>query len=221
MVFQLFFFSSKPLNANKILPWTPICKTATGELVCWRTSSPACSAPPTPSPPQGLLRQTLGNLRALPSSLKTTGLVCPEQVRDPPHPNCLPQTCSEFLVSAYSWRTKWRMQSSTSPINTIKKCSPLSKVKVWAKHLRPVLVPHSCEYNYVATFGDQMKIPRRVNHGLAKLISAQDQGQGSRALCLKSALESSNFSTLGSAAVRSGSGHASGVKLFLSQKKKL
>lgn len=37
----------------------------------------------------------------------------------------------------------------------------------------------------------------------------------------KSASESSNFSTLESAAVRSGSGHAFGVKSFLSQKKKL
>lgn len=74
------------------------------------------------------------------------------------------------------------------------------------------MLPHS---------GTKRKSPRRVNHGLAKLISAQDQGQASRALCLQSALESSNSSTLGSAAVRSGSGHASGVKSFLSQRKKL
>lgn len=52
----------------------------------------------------------------------------------------------------------------------------------------------------------------RVPPCLAKLISAQGQGQGSRALCLESTLESSDFSTLQSAAVRSGSGHACGVK---------
>lgn len=48
------------------------------------------------------------------------------------------------------------------------------------------------------------------------------QGRVLEHCCLKkSALESSNFSTLESAAVRSGSGHATGVKSFLSQKKKL
>lgn len=133
-----------------------------GELFCLRASSPAQTTHlPHLHLPEGLLRQPLGNFGALPSSLKTTGLVCPEQVRDPPHPNCVPQSSSEFLVSAYSQQTKWHMQPTTSPINTIKKCSPLSKAKVWAKHLRPILVPHSSEYNYVATFWDQVKISKK------------------------------------------------------------
>lgn len=49
------------------------------------------------------------------------------------------------------------MQPTTSPTNTIEKCSPRSSVEVWANHLRPILVPHFSEYNYVATFWDQVK----------------------------------------------------------------
>lgn len=193
-----------------------------GELFCLRASSPACSAPPLsipPRTPEATPRKLWGSAKQFENHWPSLSWAS----QRPPPPQ-LPAT-EQLWVSGNSIlkQTKWHMQPTTSPINTIKKCSPLSKAKVWAKHLRPILVPHSCEYNYVATFWDQVKISKKSQPCVKlKLISAQDQGQGTRALCLKkSALESSNFSTLESAAVRSGSGHASGVKEFLSQKKKL
>lgn len=120
-----------------------------GELLCVPPSSP--SSPP--STPEATPRKHCGSAKQFENHWPSLSWAS----QRPPHPNCLPQSSSEFLVSAYSWQTKWHMQPTTSPINTIKKCSPISSTKVWAKHLRPILVPHSSEYNYVATFWDQVK----------------------------------------------------------------
>lgn len=158
--FSNFFSAANPLMQIKSYPEPRYVRQLQGELFCLRASSPACSPPPPSSPrrtPEATPRKLRGSAKQFENHWPSLSWAS----QRPPHPNCVPQSSSEFLVSAYSQQTKWHMQPTTSPINTIKKCSPLSKAKVWAKHLRPILVPHSSEYNYVATFWDQVKISKK------------------------------------------------------------
>lgn len=132
-----------------------------GELFSLRANSPACSA----SPPSSLPRTPEATPRKLWGSAKQfenhwPGLSWASQ-RPPPTPTACHRAALSFWYRHTYKQTKWHMQPTTSPINTIKKCSPLSKAKVWAKHLRPILVPQSSEYNYVATFWDQVKISKK------------------------------------------------------------
>lgn len=108
--FPTFFSAAKPLMQIKSYPEPRYVRQLQGELFCLRTCSPACLAPPS-SPPQGLLRQPLGNFRALPSSLKTTGLVCPEQARDP---TPTPTACHRPALSFWCQHTHHRPSGACS-----------------------------------------------------------------------------------------------------------
>lgn len=134
--------AAKPLPQITSYPEPRYIRQLQGELFCLRANCPALHSLISLRTPEA----PLGHFGALPSSVKTTGLLSPEQVRAS-HSNCLPQTALSFLDYHPQNRPAGICSFPYPPIDTTKKCNLLSKAKVWTKTPEANLVPHSSKHN--------------------------------------------------------------------------
>lgn len=155
----------------KSYPEPRYIKQRYGELFCLRASSELAQLPTpfvvSPRTPEATPRTLWGSAKQLENHWPSLSWASQR-----PHPT--PLLAADWLwVSAISKLTHpVAHAATTSPVNTIRKCSPLSKAKVWTKTPEANLVPHSSLVAVWPHSGTKWKSPGSVNCGQATLTVA-------------------------------------------------